>query len=162
MLIGPEEASGPNWGPRETKEGDSRGQGKARERKGFFLRTAPHSPMASCLISVSLTGGAQQSHPFPLSLPASDTECPANLSSSHEDSRADVSLSNSAALMNYDPALLRGPGALSPVATLLYLPEPMMASLGQLPDLPGPDTCSEGLSIQYHFYLPENQELVIV
>lgn len=73
-----EEAHVANWGPGETKVGDCRGQGKQKGESGSFSGLLPAAP----------------SLPSPHPLPATDTEHPANLSSTHVDGRANGSLSN--------------------------------------------------------------------
>lgn len=120
MLTGPGVwwgAQRPDSGPREMKVGDSRGRGKARGRKGFFLRTDPGLPMASCLLS-----GSKGWHTAAPYLPSPSASYGHRTLSKPQlppcpwgwDSSANGSLSNSAALMKHDPILLRGPRGLGP------------------------------------------------
>ena len=100
-------AGGSSWAQPGTQTDKGRGLQRTREsKKGVLLPATP-------------------SLPSPCPRPATDTEPPANLGSTHAHSRANGPLSNSAALMKCDPTLSRGPRALSPEATLPYL-------LGQL------------------------------
>lgn len=90
---------GLSWGSGEMEEGDSKGQEKARRTDSCHWHGS----------SVGLKGGTQKPHPFALSLHAMGTEPLANLSSTHENSRTDGSLSHPAASVKHDSDLLRGP-----------------------------------------------------